>query len=197
LEELDCSSVHAAVRKDHFGCLKLLLAKDPAAALQLDEHEETPLHCVEHTLPRCHAVTAALLSAQPPAAVAAVIDAADRQQRTALHKVVYQVPKQQQLVCEQCLHALCTAGADARISTTGSSVAEAALRTGGRNTSGTAATATATARITALLQALQQGGLDVNDDGACLLHMRAAGEYTDSVSALLACGANVYKGELL
>jgi hypothetical protein len=129
LEELDCSSVHETVRRDHFGCLKLLLAKGPAAALQLDEHGETPLHCVEHTLPRCHAVTAALLSAQPAAAVAAVIDAVDQQQRTALHKVVYQTSKQQQRVCEQCLHALCAAGADARVGTTGSSVAAAVLRT--------------------------------------------------------------------
>jgi hypothetical protein len=89
LEEIDCSSVQEAVRKDHFGCLKLLLAKEPAAALQLDEHGETPLHCVEHTLPRCHAVTAALLRAQPAAAVAAVINAVDRQQRTALQRVVH------------------------------------------------------------------------------------------------------------
>jgi hypothetical protein len=195
LEELDCSSVHEAVRKDHFGCLKLLLAKEPAAALQLDEHGETPLQCVEHTLPRCHAVTAALLSAQPAAAVAEAIDAVDQQQRTALHKVVYQAPKQQQVVCEQCLHALCAAGADARISTTGSSVAAAVVSTRDRGTGG--ATAAASARITALLQALQQGGLDVNDDDACLLYMCAAGEYTDSVTALLACGADVHKGELL
>jgi hypothetical protein len=79
LEEVDCSSVHEAVRKYHFACLKLLLAKEPAAALQLDENGETPLHCVEHTLSRrCIAVTAALLSAQPAAAAtAAAINAVD------------------------------------------------------------------------------------------------------------------------
>jgi hypothetical protein len=219
LEEVDCSSVHDAVRRDHFGCLRVLLAKEPAAALQLDEHGETPLHCVEHTLPRCHAVTAALLSAQPAAAVAAVINAVDRQQRTALQRVLFLTPTQypRRRVCQQCLLVLCAAGADASTaslpravknscgrgryySLTGSSLVEAVLLTGDTEHSGSTeeqrrSAAAATARITALLQALQQGSLDVNDD--CYLHMFAAAEYSDSVAALLACGANVHKGACL
>jgi ankyrin repeat protein len=215
LEEVDCNSVHEAVRKDHSACLKLLLAKEPAAALQLDEHGETPLHCIDHsTAPHCHAVTAALLSAQPATAVAAVINAADRQQHTALHRVVYQSSgkQSQQEVCQQCLKALCAAGADARIdgvptvstssyrgcSSTGGSLAEAVLVAGTTEHRGSAeeqrrSSAAAVARITASLRALQQGGLDVNDD-ACYLHMCAVRESTDAVTALLACGADVHKG---
>jgi hypothetical protein len=219
LEEVDCSSVHEAVRKDHFGCLNLLLAKEPAAALQLDEHGETPLHCVEHTLPRCHAVTAALLSAQPAAAVAAVINAVDRQQQTALQRVVHLTKAEwsgfDQHVCQQCLQALCAAGADARIAEvptdsrycgydnygmTGSTLVEAVLKTADSEHKGTPdeqrrSSAAAVARITASLRALQQGGLDVNDD-ACYLHKCAVYRLTDSVTALLACGADVHKGAL-
>jgi hypothetical protein len=217
LEEVDCSSVHEAVRKDHHGCLKLLLANEPASALQLDEHGETPLQCVEHTLPRCQALTTALLSAQPPAAVAAVINAVDRQQRTALQRVVRMTRNEdswpEQRVCQRCLRALCAAGADARIadvpaansygnerySMTGSTLAEAVLRTGTAERSGSDSeqqrrrAAAAVARISASLRALQQGGLDVNSD-ACYLHMCTVAGLADSAAALLACGADVHKG---
>jgi ankyrin repeat protein len=210
LEEVDCSSVHEAVRKDHFACFKLLLAREPASALQLDEHGETALHCIDHCrTPHCHAVTAALLSAQPRAAVAAVINSVDRQQRTALQLVEHKGGS----VCHPCLQALCAAGADARTAgaptadsyskehySMNSSLVQAVLRSEGsaRDSYSTEqqlrrSAAAAVARITASLRALQQAGLDVNADD-CFLHMCAAGEYTTAVTALLACGADVHKG---
>jgi hypothetical protein len=82
---------------------------------------------------------------------------------------------------------------------TGSTLAEAVLKAEDSKHSGSPAeqrrsAAAAVARITASLRALQQGGLDVNDD-ACYLHKCAVYRLTDSVTALLGCGADVHKGE--
>jgi hypothetical protein len=121
-------------------------------------------------------------------------------------------------LCQQCLQALCAAGADAstahlpltarkdssrgHYSLTSKSLTEAVLlaelttKHNGSTEEQRRSAAAATARITASLRALQQGGLDVHAD-ACYLHVCAAFRFTEAVTALLDCGADVHKGACL
>jgi ankyrin repeat protein len=187
--EIDCANVHEAVQRGHVGCLKLLLPETQATRALFDEHRETPLHLIDHSLTAvCHELTAVLLAA-PAIPVKAMLNAQDRSSNTALHHTVLTDSSSKgaapasSTVCYTCVNALLAAGADPTLSdhhgrSLLSRLMEAAELCDDADV----------AQCIRLVKLMQLAGVDV-DESCCLHEVAAQTDSAGKVQVLLACGA--------
>jgi ankyrin repeat protein len=85
--DCDCGDAHAAAAAGHSGCLHCLLATDPNGANAVNQHNQTPLHLVQHSCDAavCHDITEALLATYNEE----LINAVDASGQTPLQRTVW------------------------------------------------------------------------------------------------------------
>eukprot|EP00953_Heterococcus_sp_UTEX-ZZ885_P025369 13788-Heterococcus_DN1.PRE.2 len=103
--EVDCETVHEAVRSGHVGCLTLLLSSDDYSSAEalFDAAQHAPLHYLQHNLDgSCYIITALLSSS-----TLAVKTAVTADDHSALVNTVQATTNTQAaVVCQSCLKAV-------------------------------------------------------------------------------------------